>query len=65
MKIVIDEHHCVQSDGSVVDDEWVMCIRGWLYGPCEHPDCGGACEESGECECDCHKGAEQPEGSDR
>lgn len=61
MKIVTHEHHCVQDDGTVLDDEWTMCRGGWLYGPCEDPGCGGTCQLNGDCECECHKAVEESE----
>ncbi|MFC1418541.1 hypothetical protein [Streptacidiphilus cavernicola] len=26
-----------------------QCIGGWIYGPCDHEDCGGVCETVAEC----------------
>jgi hypothetical protein len=36
------------------DRMWV-CIEGTVYGPCSYPECGGVCEATEECECDCHE----------
>ena len=31
-----------------------MCVDGIVYGPCQVQECGGCCEETGSCLCDCH-----------
>lgn len=37
------------------DGDWWDCCDGTVYGPCEDPACGGACEYKGACEHHCHK----------
>jgi hypothetical protein len=40
-------HDCSGSD-------YIVCMDGDLYGPCEHEDCNGDCTNTGQCHCDCH-----------
>jgi len=44
------EHTCVGTDGG----EWTTCIKGVVYGPCDHELCGGVCEPVADCTCPCH-----------
>ncbi len=37
------------------DGEQRACIGGRVYGPCDHPDCGGVCEMERDCDCACHR----------
>lgn len=37
-------------------DNW-QCIEARVYGPCDHPNCGGVCEVHEDCTCPCHKPA--------
>lgn len=32
----------------------VQCCNGTVYGYCEHPQCGGGCEDVGQCPCPLH-----------
>ena len=49
------EHVCV-SDGIRLDGEWYLCSNGgYVYGPCEDPECGGCCEYKSDCRCECHR----------
>lgn len=41
-----------------LDGELRMCIKGIVFGPCDHPDCGGVCEPEGDCEHECHRRTE-------
>lgn len=45
---------CIDADGLAIEGDYVTCARGVLWGPCEHPDCGGSCSIQGDCECACH-----------
>jgi hypothetical protein len=41
-------------------DDWslVVCIDGWIYGPCDSDYCTNPCESYYECDCKCHKEAQ-------
>lgn len=45
-----EEHVCDGTDG-----EWVVCIDGRVYDDCGHPNCNGACDDVGDCLCECHR----------
>lgn len=50
----MSEHIC-DSDGRICDGDWHDCIRGTIYGPCEHDSCGSVCEPVDDCKCECRK----------
>ncbi|MFJ1539219.1 HD domain-containing protein [Micromonospora chalcea] len=37
-----------------LDGEQRACVEGRVYGPCDHPNCGGVCEMEADCDCPCH-----------
>lgn len=32
--------------------DYYLCINGVIYGPCDHENCGGVCEDAGTCASD-------------
>jgi hypothetical protein len=44
------------------DGEQTACIDGAVYGPCDHPSCGGVCDHQGDCDCACHTKPTTEEG---